>query len=122
MPDPYRTSGYNLIQNAIDVISDKYGDEVSVEQKKKNLFKFGRNASVGTTGATIMTLAGSETEETYVNRNLITTISSSSAGVIMFEPYAIIPKNADIRVFATASAASTDVEASIFGFLAKVIS
>lgn len=68
---------YN-IQHALDVIRNDYGIEVSVEEKAKDLLKFGRNQAVGTAGATIMTLAGSETNETYVNRNLITHFASGS--------------------------------------------
>lgn len=61
------------------VIYDTYGDKVSVSGKLKPLLKFGRNPAVPTTGATLMGLLGSETEETYVERNLITTVSAANA-------------------------------------------
>ena len=39
---------------------------------------------------------------------------------IQFYPYAIVPKNADIRIVATSSAASTEVSAQFQGFIAQV--
>jgi len=47
------------IRQAIRVAYEKYGATVSVEEKRKNLFKYGRNKNVGTSSATLMTLAGS---------------------------------------------------------------
>lgn len=41
---------------------------------------------------------------------------------IQFYPYAIVPKNADIRVMAVSSASGTEVSAQFQGFLASVIS
>lgn len=41
--------------------------------------------------------------------------------VVNFEPYLIVPKNADIRISATASASNTGVSAGFQGYLAKVI-
>lgn len=61
-------------------ILNEFGDTVSFDAKLKELVKFGENPALGTTPSTIMTLPGSETEETYVNRNLITHASSSDAG------------------------------------------
>lgn len=66
------------LAKAIRDIKVNYGHNVSVGEKGKDLFKFGRNHSVGTTRATVMTLPGSELSETYVASNLITTVSSSS--------------------------------------------
>jgi len=67
------------VEHAKRMILSDYGDNVSVEAKKKNLLKFGRNKLVGTTKATLMTLPVGITNETYVSTNAITTISSSSA-------------------------------------------
>lgn len=67
------------IVHALDFITDTYGDNASVDDKKKDLLKYGRNAAVGTSAATIMTLPGTELNETYVERNLITHVASASA-------------------------------------------
>lgn len=68
---------------AVEQIRGDYGVSVSVQEKNKNLLKFGQSDTVGTiastaSGYTIMTLAGTETSETYVNRNLITHFASTS--------------------------------------------
>lgn len=73
-----------LIKEAIDRIFADYGDVVSVQEKKKSLFKFGRNrlvpnAATNASGATVMTLPTGVYHETYAASNLITTMSSSSA-------------------------------------------
>ncbi len=67
------------LEYALRVINGTYGDEVSVLEKKKNLLKFGQNESVGTSEATIMELAGSETEETYVSTNAIDSLVCTDA-------------------------------------------
>lgn len=60
------------------VIKKTYGDKVSFRGKAKTLIKFGRNDDLGTAGTekTIMTLFGTETEETYVTDNLIDAVVS----------------------------------------------
>jgi len=70
-----------LISHAIDVIYETYGDRVSVSRKGKDLLKFGRNPSVGTTKCTIWYTGQDDSNETYVadNVNSIDRISSSSA-------------------------------------------
>lgn len=65
---------------AIDYIKNNYGDVVSIESKSKKLTKFGRSDVIGTTKATIMTLPAGELHETYVNDNLIDTVSSDNTG------------------------------------------
>jgi len=67
------------IKHAQDIIYADYGVRVTMEDKLKDLLKFGRNESVGTSYATLMTLPGSELHETYVTTNIITSVSSSSA-------------------------------------------
>lgn len=65
------------IQHAYNVIEDTYGDVVRV--KPKNLLKFGLNANADSgVATTVMTLAGAETNETYVSANTITHFASSS--------------------------------------------
>lgn len=71
------------IQQAINEVQDSYGDTVSVDQKMKNLRKWGENENVGTAGATIMTLGGTETEETFVSANSITTVISDNGADTM---------------------------------------
>lgn len=71
------------LAHAIEVIASDYGDTVSVSSKAKDLLKFGRNENVGSsTAATIMTLKGSETSETFVSTNAITHISSAAADTV----------------------------------------
>lgn len=72
LPLPFR------IAHALREIKQTYGDNVSV--KSKSLLKFGENLLVGGDQATIMTLPGGVTEETYVSTNAIDTISSSDGG------------------------------------------
>lgn len=67
------------IQHAIDVIYEQYGDIVSVNDKKKDLLKFGRNEALSGTEATIMTFAGSEVAETFVTDNDITHFASADS-------------------------------------------
>lgn len=71
------------IEMAIRQIEADYGDKVSVVDKAKQLTKFGFNPNVGTSKTTIMTLAGSETAESYVRRNLITHVASASSADTM---------------------------------------
>lgn len=66
------------IEHAIDVIQSDYGVTVSVDKKRKDLLKFGRNNAVQTTKSTIMELPSGVQNEVYVSSNSITTISSSS--------------------------------------------
>lgn len=69
------------LEQAIRVIESTYGDVVSVIDKGKNLFKFGKNTNVGTTRCTIWYTGQDEINEIYVadNVNSIDSISSSSA-------------------------------------------
>jgi len=67
------------VKQAKRVIKNKYGHRVDFINKAKNLLRYGRNTSVGTSQTTVMTLVGSELHETYISDNLIDTISSSNA-------------------------------------------
>lgn len=66
------------IAQAVRVIKSTYGDSVSIEDKKKNLGKFGSNAAVGTSFETIAQFQGTTANETFVTTNLIDSIVSSS--------------------------------------------
>lgn len=66
------------IAHAERVVFSTYGDTVSVADKAKSLNKFGDNDSVGSSFETVMTLQGSEINETYVTTNIIDSIVSSS--------------------------------------------
>lgn len=68
-----------FLKHAIEIIYADYGDVVSVEQKNKDLLKFGRNQNIQTTKTTIMGLPSGIYNETYISTNGITTISSSSS-------------------------------------------
>lgn len=72
------------IQDALNRIKENYGDTASVEIKKKDLLKFGRNPNVGTasTGYTIWYTGQDQANETYVapNTNSIDSVSSNNAG------------------------------------------
>jgi hypothetical protein len=55
----------------------QFGEKVSIDRKAKSLIKFGKSAPLNTTSLqTVWTVGGNET---YVNDNLIDSISSSSA-------------------------------------------
>lgn len=69
----------NPIAIAQKTIEENYGDIVEIFDKGKSLNKFGLNASVGTSFSTIAEFQGSEQNETFVNTNIIDSISSSSA-------------------------------------------
>ena len=71
----------SLLNHSKDVIFQSYGDKVSFSQKGKDLLKFGRNPSVGTTKCTIWYTGQDDSNETYAadNTNPIDTLSSSSA-------------------------------------------
>ena len=56
-------------------IEATFGDRVSVDRKAKSLIKFGKSAALSTSRETVWTVGGNET---YVNANLIDSISSSS--------------------------------------------
>lgn len=86
MADYTRDLGVNvdwmhpLIRHAINEIYSTYGDVVSVNEKAKSLLKFGQNALVGTSQATVMTLPAGILAETYVTTNAIDSVSSSDNG------------------------------------------
>jgi hypothetical protein len=65
------------VQHAIDVIEGTYGDIVSVDAKKKDLFKFGKNNTLGTSQETVWLRGG---HETYPTTNAIDKFSSSDGG------------------------------------------
>lgn len=69
----------NKFENVKQVVYSTYGDIIDFGAKKKNLVKFGRRTTVGTDWETLMSAQGTETEETFVSGNDITTVVSSSA-------------------------------------------
>lgn len=73
------------VKHAIDVIYSNYGVNVSVEAKKKDLLKFGRNPNVGSasTGYTLWWTGQDQAHETYVFRNLIDSVSGASSSDVM---------------------------------------
>lgn len=71
-------AGDPRIAHAEAVVKAAYGDTVSVADKKKDLNKFGRKASVGTNWTTLQEFAGSEINETFVTTNTIDKASSAS--------------------------------------------
>lgn len=66
------------LQHAIEVIESTYGDLVSVSNKDKDLLKFGTHTAIGTGWETVAEMQDSETEETFVAGNTITTVISTS--------------------------------------------
>jgi len=66
-----------LIAQALNNIWLNFGDRVSVSQKGKTLYKFGRNADIGTSFETVWNTGGNET---YATDNVIDKFSSSNAG------------------------------------------
>lgn len=83
---PVQSTTEFLIEHALDIISDTYGDTASVVSKKKDLLKFGRNQNVGSasTGYTIWFTGADQAHETYVFRNLIDSVSSGSTSDTAF--------------------------------------
>lgn len=67
-----------LITQAINSIYQNFGDVVSVTDKAKTLYKFGRNADIGTGAYTTVQREGGD--ETYCTTNAIDKFSSSNAG------------------------------------------
>lgn len=67
-------TGDPALIHLFQVIKGDYGVDVAL--KPKTLLKFGQNLSVGTTEASLMTLAGSEVAETYVDTNVIDRVVS----------------------------------------------
>lgn len=65
--------------HAIEIIKADYGVDVSLESKNKDLLKFGSSDQVQTTPTTLMQLPTGTYNETYVNRNLITSFSTNNA-------------------------------------------
>lgn len=79
----YIANRLDLLQHAVDVILDTYGVTVSVEDKKKDLLKFGETADCQQTTTTLMTNQSGVDNENYVRRNLITHIASDQGADIM---------------------------------------
>ena len=80
MTDTIKEPSYYWMEHARNIIYQNYGDEVSIEEKGKDLIKYGRSEQVQTaTSTTLMTLPTGTFNESYVSTNSITTISSSSA-------------------------------------------
>lgn len=71
---------YDFISLAEKTVFEQFGDTVSAWQKGKGVNKFGRNDDVDTASEeSVMLLQGSETEETYVFTNAITSVISDNA-------------------------------------------
>lgn len=66
------------IQHAIETIFTDTGDLVSVDEKRKDLLKFGRNELTGTSLTTIQHQPAGILHETYVTSNLINSVISTS--------------------------------------------
>lgn len=67
------------LEHAKHVVFSTYGDTISVEDKAKDLLKFGHNTEVGTDPATVAHQPIGILHETYVSDNLITSVISDSA-------------------------------------------
>jgi hypothetical protein len=67
-----------ILAYAQEQIFDTYGDAVSIIKKKKPLRKFGTNAVVGTSRATVMTLPTGLTDETLLTEDTALSVVSSS--------------------------------------------
>lgn len=84
------------VSQAIREIADGDGRSVSVLAKRKSLYKFGELLDTPTTLATLSTLG----DETYVDDNLIDTVSSSSAsdsGTLYLEGHRFINSGSDLE-------------------------
>lgn len=82
------------MKHAIEVIKHDYGVDVSLQVKNKDLIKYGRNTSVGTSYETLWTCPAAN--ETYLTDNLIThaiSSSSSDSEVITIEGHTLSGDN-----------------------------
>jgi len=79
------------LRHAIATIKADTGDVVSVDEKRKVLFKFGENTAAGNTESTIMELQGSEVAETLETTNSIDAIVSddSNTATITIEGHTV---------------------------------
>ena len=66
-------------QRAIDRCLSDYNAVVSISEKDKALTKYGENALLGTSEATVMQLPAGIDNETYVSTNIIDSISTNDA-------------------------------------------
>ena len=99
-------SSVDPIRLAEREIFKTYGDKVSVTEKDKSLFKFGRSDSASSTITTIMQLAGSEVHETYATGNSIDSVvctDNSFTGDVSVEGHTISGSNFIFQPPATAS-------------------
>lgn len=70
----------NFAEHAIKKIKRDFGDDVSIDAKSKDLYKFGKNSNVGNPARSTLWYTGQDqANETYVFRNLIDSFSSASA-------------------------------------------
>lgn len=76
-----RNTGNQKLDHAVSRIQKEYGDKVSIQNETEDLFKFGRNSSVGTSAETIWNSPAAN--ETYVATNAIdSAISTDVADTI----------------------------------------
>lgn len=107
------------VKHAQDVVYNTYGDRVSIDNKMKDLLKFGQNTSLGSTAATIATFPSGVNHETYVERNLITQISSSSTadvGNLLKLEYHISGSDVSVSSITRSSDTATVTTSSAHGF------
>jgi len=80
MPDNYTPDQYLLhdpdMEHAMSVIFATYGDRTSLHEKNKDLHKFGRNRTTGTSVETVWNSPADS--ETFLTDNLINSLVSSS--------------------------------------------
>jgi len=89
------------VRHATATIYRDHGDIVSVDEKRKDLFKFGQNHAAGTSEATVMAFAGDETAETFVSTNIIDAVVSSSGSntqQVVIEGHTISGTGEDIEL------------------------
>jgi hypothetical protein len=88
------------IIHAQQIIFDTYGEVVTLENKNKDLLKFGRHEKVQTTLTTLMTLPASTYNETYVASNIITQAISTDAGDtedVIIEGHTVVGSGVDAK-------------------------
>ena len=101
------------LNHAVNNVFNDFGDVISVEQKAKDLLKFGHNSAVGTTNTDIAHMPGTELHETYVTTNAINYISSDNGAdteVVNIEGHTVDGSGNFTFVFQTATLnGTTDV-------------
>ena len=100
------------IKNSIQLVEDTYGDVISVDAKKKNLIKFGRNDNVSTSYEMVRLTWGIEETPTTNSIDTIVSTSGSDTETISIEWHTISWSDLTFVVQTATLNGTTDVSLS----------